>query len=257
MAVSDVKERAAGAVCVRSFEFESRAVGDGRTLEGYAAVFDSPTRIRDLSGDFDETIAHGAFARSLRTRKPVLQFDHGKDPRVGGAPIGDVLELTEDTRGLHVKARLYDHPDVERVRLAIAGGSIRGMSFRFQIPEGGDRWSKRDGDVDMRTVADADVYEIGPVVFPAYDTTSVSVRSLLAQLDPEGHRSLVRELAAELRGYLDTAVDLDGNDFGEQDSARSAPDDENGEPSGSDATPQPHYRQRLDEGALRIRGILK
>src|SRR5690606_25512491 len=54
------------AMCVRAFGFEMRSAGgDGRTLEGYAAVFDAPARIRDMKGPFEETIRHGAFTRSL------------------------------------------------------------------------------------------------------------------------------------------------------------------------------------------------
>lgn len=191
-------------VCVRSFDFafEDRAEGgDGRTLEGYAAVYDTPTKIRDLQGDFEETILKGAFTRSLNERTPVLQFEHGRDPRVGAVPIGQIQALRDDDRGLYVRARLYDNPVIEPVRQAIEGRSITGMSFRFDVPEGGDEWPTRD----KRTIGDLNAYELGPVVFPAYDTTSVTVRSLLAQLDPQEHRALIRELAAEIR----LAVDLD------------------------------------------------
>src|SRR6185295_15969013 len=97
-------------ICVRSFGFEfetrSRSNDDGRTLEGYAAVFNSPTRIAAVGGDFDEVITPGAFTRSIRSRMPVLQFEHGRDPRVGAAPIGSIEDLSEDSTGLHVRARL-------------------------------------------------------------------------------------------------------------------------------------------------------
>ena len=237
-------------LCVRAFDFEMDGpAGDGRTLEGYAAVFNTPARIRDLKGDFDETIRPGAFGRSLRERTPVLQFDHGKDPRIGAAPIGAIDAVSEDSRGLHVRARLFDHPDIERVRLAIEARAIRGMSFRFGVPDGGDAWSSRGG-VDQREIRDADVHELGPVVFPAYDTTSVSVRSLLAQLDPDEHRTLIRELAAELRGAVDladfTGRSAQGADGGEYD---AEPDDD----ASFDL-----IRQRVaDDDALRLKGILR
>ena len=66
--------------CYRAVEFRSES-GDGHTLEGYAAVFDSPTRINSWEGEFDEQIARGAFNRTLNARKPVVQFDHGQDAR--------------------------------------------------------------------------------------------------------------------------------------------------------------------------------
>ena len=75
------------------------------------------------------------------------------------------------------------------------------MSFRFQVPDGGDTWSqgRRTDGMDLREIKDTDTSEVGPVAFPAYDTTSVTVRSLLSQLDPVEHRALIRELAEELR----------------------------------------------------------
>lgn len=243
----------APSLCVRSVDFESRSSDDGRTLEGYAAVFDSPTRIRGWEGDFEETIRRGAFARSLKQRTPVLQYDHGKDARVGSVPIGAIDEVREDDKGLYVRARLYDNPVVEPVRQAIAGKSIRGMSFRFEVPDGGDTWT-RSGSAEQREIRDADVHELGPVVFPAYDTTSVTVRSLLAQLDPDQYRHLLRELADEIGGL----VRADLTDIVGRPGARSSGGDENGTgtPDGAAVPPQPHLRQRLDDGALRARGIL-
>lgn len=238
-------------VCTRSFGFELRGEGgDGLTMEGYAAVFNSPTKIRDAQGDFEETIAPGAFKRSLSERTPVLQWDHGRDPSIGTAPIGDIQDLREDDTGLLVRARLYDHPSTERVRMAIKGKSVRGMSFRFGVPDGGEVWSKRDG-VDQREIRDADVHELGPVVFPAYKTTSVSLRDLLATLDPDEYRALIRELAAELRRVPDL-TDL----VGQSAPVRADGDDLGSKPSSGPA-PAPHLRQRLDDGALRTRGILR
>ncbi len=239
-------------LCVRAFDFESRSGGDGRTLEGYAAVFDSPARIRDLQGDFDEVIRPGAFTRSLGERTPVLQFEHGKDPRVGAVPIGAIQDLREDRQGLYVRAQLFDNPIVEPVRQAIAAKAIRGMSFRFGVPDKGDTWSRGDGGMDQREIRDADVHELGPVVFPAYDSTSVSVRSLLAQLDPDEYRSLVRELAA----HVGLAVDLD-DDFTGRPDARSAGGGDSGVQPGTGQTPDMSYLLRAEDDALRLRGILK
>lgn len=238
-------------ICVRSFGFEfdtrGRDSSDGRTLEGYAAVFNSPTRIAAVGGDFDEVISPGAFGRSIRSRMPVLQFEHGRDPRIGAAPIGSIEDLSEDSTGLHVRARLFDHPDIERVRQGIAARAITGMSFRFQVTDGGDRWERRAGSVDLRTVGDADVHELGPVVFPAYDTTTVSVRSLLAQLGPEEHRALLRELAYDLRSIEPTDVGPTARSSGDVDLDRTAGREEQ----------HMSIRQRLDTDALRTRGITK
>lgn len=178
----------------RSYAFDTRADSDGLTLEGYAAVFGSPTEINDWDGRYTETIHHGAFRRSLSKRTPVLQFDHGQHPLVGSIPLGSIEELNEDDHGLFVRARLHDNWLVEPVRDAIRSGAVGGMSFRFQVRK--DEWSK---DRSERQIREVELYELGPVVFPAYADTTVGVRSQqLATLltDPEVRADLARILIA-------------------------------------------------------------
>src|SRR2546423_10168164 len=131
-------------MCVRTVEFRASndsLQGDGRTLEGYGAVFNEPTVIDSWEGSFTEELAAGAFKKTLKTRSPVLQFDHGHDPRTGTVPIGSIDQLNEDDHGLFVRARLFDNDVVAPVRDAIAAKAITGMSFRFEVTK--DEW--RDG----------------------------------------------------------------------------------------------------------------
>ena len=160
----------------RSYRFDLTPVEDGLTLEGYAAVFDTPTRIANSwEGDFTETIARGAFARAVRQNpKPVVQFDHGQHPLLGSIPIAALSSMREDDKGLFVSARIHDNWLTEPVRDAIKSGAIDGMSFRFRVPAGGEQW---DNTRETRTLTDVDLLELGPVVFPAYKGTAVSVRS--------------------------------------------------------------------------------
>ncbi|MFI6681888.1 HK97 family phage prohead protease [Kribbella sp. NPDC050470] len=201
----------------RAVEFRAEQTGDGRTLEGYGAVFDTPARIQDWFGSWYESIARGAFKKTLRAKTPVLQFDHGRDARTGSVPIGSINELTEDERGLFVRARLFENPVVEPIRQAIEGGAIDGMSFRFNVTR--EEWRDADGkklkpeEIDdllwvgtegiQRTIQEVELHELGPVVFPAYDATSVGVRSMLSKLDPEERAALVKEVVAELRRLPD------------------------------------------------------
>ena len=166
--------------------------GDGLTLEGYGAVFDSPTRIDSWEGQFDEIIARGAFAKTLKERTPVIQFDHGHHPVLGSVPIGAVDTIREDAHGLFVRARLHDNWMTQPVRDAIASGAIDGMSFRFQVVK---ETVDESGDTPVRTVNEVKLYEVGPVVFPAYESTSVGVRAVAQQLnDPEFRALLARAL---------------------------------------------------------------
>ncbi len=168
--------------------------GDGRTLEGYAAVFDSDTEINSWEGHFKERIVRGAFRKTLKERTPVLQFDHGHDTRFGNLPIGSFERIAEDKHGLKVVARLFDH--AEPIRQAIEAGAVTGMSFRFKVVR--DSWADdkgnpitdrhelmdrlynaKKGDKPLqRTIKEVKLMEAGPVVFPAYPETTVGVRSM-------------------------------------------------------------------------------
>lgn len=178
----------------RSVPFEltrADSEGDGLTLEGYGAVFDTPTRIDSWEGRFDEVIARGAFAKTIKERTPVIQFDHGHHPLIGSLPIGVPEVIREDAHGLYVKARLHDNWLVQPVRDAIRDGSITGMSFRFSVVK---ESSDETAEVPVRTVTEVKLYEVGPVVFPAYESTSVGVRAMRDLADPEYRAHLARAL---------------------------------------------------------------
>lgn len=178
----------------RSVEFRAEPSDDGLTLEGYAAVFDATTSIDSWEGTFDERIAKGAFAKTIRDGRPVLQFDHGGHPLIGSIPLGVIKSMREDDHGLFIRARLSDNWLVEPVRDAIRDGAITGMSFRFQVVR--DEWERGD-DRPLRTIREVKLFEAGPVVFPAYATTSVGVRSravLTALDDPDVRAEIARAL---------------------------------------------------------------
>ncbi|VFB01488.1 HK97 family phage prohead protease [Nocardia cyriacigeorgica] len=167
---------------------------DGRTLEGYAAVFDSQARIgNSVEGHFVETIKRGAFKKTLAERgsRVTMLWNHGKDPAVGQIPVGVYEELREDEHGLYVRGRLLDTQHADAVRQAIQAGAVRGMSVTFQVTD--EMWHDSDGtrlhgdsiwramakpgNLIQRTVTAVRLVEAGPVLTPAYEATSVGVRS--------------------------------------------------------------------------------
>lgn len=201
----------------RSVKFELvRAVenGDGLTLDGYAAVWDTPTEIDSWEGCFTESMQRGAFKKTIRESTPVMQFDHGRHPMIGSIPIGAIDTLEEDDRGLHVTARLSDNWLMQPVRDAIQDGSVNGMSFRFEVVR--ESWVDNAGvrvkpeELNMlmynpgdrgplaRTLIEVKCHELGPVVFPAYKETTVSVRSRDIARSIEDDPSMRHELLADL-----------------------------------------------------------
>lgn len=218
---------------VRHVEFRASDEGDGQTLEGYAAVFNEWTDIRDAAGTYRERIAPGAFKRSLGQRTPVLQFDHGSHPLIGSLPLGTFSVLREDRNGLFVKARLSDNWLVQPVRDAIRDKAITGMSFRFRVID--DDWGADDGG-ETRTIKEVELLEAGPVVFPAYEQTSVAVRSLVGALDDDTRAVLARELDA--RTTTSEAPEADETDEVEAADESSTPDVASG-PADGDSPDEP------------------
>lgn len=169
------------------------AEGDGRSLKGYAAVFGQDTEIDSWEGAFTETIRKGAFRKTIRESRPVMQFDHGHHPLIGSIPIGSITDLREDDQGLYVEGRITDNWLMQPIRDAIAEQTVNGMSFRFEVVR--DEWRDSAGKLvkpeelmDLlwmpgdrgplrRELIELKCRELGPVVFPAYAGTAVSVRS--------------------------------------------------------------------------------
>lgn len=151
---------------------EHRADGDGKvTVTGYAAVFGETA---DIGGYFREIIARGAFANTLRTADVRAYFDHDRG-RVLGRSSAGTLRLKEDQKGLHVEIDLPDTSDGRDVRTLIERGDITGMSFSFIAVR--QEWDET-ADPPTRTLIEIELREVSIVSEPAYDGTTIALRSL-------------------------------------------------------------------------------
>lgn len=153
------------------------AAGDGeaRIAEGYAALFDVGTPIGPASDPYwIETIAAGAFSKSLSERDVVALHSHDTGRVVGRTGAG-TLELKEDSKGLRFRNDLPDTSDGRDLAVQIDRKDIPGMSFGFIT-----RKQEWDETVEpaKRTILEADLYEITYTAFPAYPDTEVGLRSL-------------------------------------------------------------------------------
>jgi len=197
---------------------DASQTGDGSwTFTGHAAVTDTTTTLYEgRSWVWRERIAPGAFRDVLamvaagEADYPVV-LNHEHDNRATMAstdlpasqPYG--LELTEDTEGLRVFARLDPtDQDVQRVAPKIRAGAVAQMSFAF-LP--GDWETLTTEDDEGRTVETDTVlsvralYDVTVCAHGAYPTTSADLRGLLAAsgrsgFDPEGHPAPTRRAHA-------------------------------------------------------------
>lgn len=145
---------------------------EGRmTVAGYAAVFGEAA---DIGGWFDEVLAPGAFTETLRSADVRAYFGHDRN-RVLGRSASGTLRLSEDQKGLAVEIDLPDTSDGRDARALIQRGDITGMSFGFRVTR--EEWDET-GDKPRRTIREVELHEVSIVSEPAYDGTSIALRSL-------------------------------------------------------------------------------
>lgn len=149
---------------------EFRAGDSGKKIGGYAAVFNSET---DIGGYFREVIAPGAFKEAVKGDVRAL-IDHDSG-RVIGRTSSKTLRLSEDDNGLAVEIDLPDTTDGRDIATLVERGDISGMSFGFMVTK--QTWDET-GDTPVRTIEAVELYEVSVVAFPAYDDTTIAMRSL-------------------------------------------------------------------------------
>ena len=145
--------------------------GKGKTLTGYAAVFDSPTNI----GDFSEVVKRGAFAKSLAAGSNIRALYHHQGDALLGTTKGGTLQLREDTHGLAFTLALPETTHGKDLAILVERGDVSGCSFGFRVAPGGDRWEQRNGRM-VRELMTVDLVEVTLTADPADQDTSVAMR---------------------------------------------------------------------------------
>lgn len=163
----------------RDAQLELRGEEKKPVISGYAAVFNSPTNIGSM---FREVIKPGAFARAIKENQDVRALvDHIPDKILGRTKSG-TLRLSEDEKGLRYEIDPPNTTVATDLLESIRRGDIDQSSFAF-TPKS-QTWRK-DGEQLVREINDVDLYDVSPVTYPAYESTSVSVRSLFPDGTPE------------------------------------------------------------------------
>lgn len=166
----------------RSFSFEVRAeeTESGRIITGRPIVYNSITNI----GDFDEVIERGALDNAdLTDVRFLTNHDLSKIPlaRSRRNNGNSTMQLSVDYDGMSIRVDLDTENNAEASALysAVQRGDITGMSFMFSVTD--ERWEDLDSEHPTRHIlAIGTVIEVSAVTFPAYDSTSISARSLEA-----------------------------------------------------------------------------
>jgi HK97 family phage prohead protease len=155
-------------------------------LEGYAACWS-----QDRDG---ETIAPGAFAKSIRTAMPKLLWGHDRTK-----PIGRVLSLAEDSVGLRFRAQLnLDTAAGREAHASMKAGDVDAFSVGFIT-------RKRQGN----NLLELELLEISAVTIPANpDAKVIAVKEVATPPETKAQLRDVLKRAGLSRSLAEKAADL-------------------------------------------------
>jgi hypothetical protein len=163
-----------------SVRVEIRATSEGqRTIGGYAAKF---KRMSQNLGGFVEQIDPSFFNKSRGDGWPgvVARYNHDDNMLLGTSGAG-TLRLGIDEVGLTYDVDLpTSRADVHEL---VQRGDVRQSSFAFIAFE--DDWTTTDQGFPQRTLISGRLIDVAPVNTPAYEDTSVGLRSLAQKFHAE------------------------------------------------------------------------
>ncbi len=144
-------------------------------IAGTAAVYNKETTI----GRFRELIKPGAFARLLNEKPDVVgAFNHDWNKVLGRTTAG-TLRLHDTAEGLEYEIDVnQEDGEAMSAYAKVKRGDVKHSSFAFTVRA--EEWQKAEekGGLPLRSVVEVDeLFDVSPVTFPAYPTTTASVRS--------------------------------------------------------------------------------
>lgn len=175
----------------RSYESETRAV-EGRTVEGYASVFNSMSE--DLGG-FREIILPGAFKNALNDDIRAL-YNHDSNYLLARTASG-TLEVKEDDKGLYYRFEMPNTSYGNDLLELYKRGDLTQSSFGFTVDK--DSWRLEEGQHVRYIESVSSLFDVSAVVYPAYASASSGLRS--AEPNGEGEAKEAREKNEEKVDY--------------------------------------------------------
>ncbi|MBU2072743.1 MAG: HK97 family phage prohead protease, partial [Gammaproteobacteria bacterium] len=145
------------------FEVTSLDVA-GRTVEGYAAFFGNVDRVKDV-------IHPGAFRKTLAERGNKVKFlwQHAKEE-----PLGRILSLKEDDRGLFMQAAISDTTRGRDVLALLHDEALDALSIGYDAIPGGTEYTKSKDHGTVRELKELRLWEVSLVTFGANEMAQVT-----------------------------------------------------------------------------------
>lgn len=163
---------------IRGISYRATVDEESRHVEGYALLFNTDSRPM-WGGDLIERIAPTALDGVLERSDVLCLMNH--DERRGVLARwrkGEgSLSLTVDEKGL---LYAFDAPKTalgDELIEALKRGDIGESSFAFTVEK--DNWERKEDGTYVRTIVQIEqLYDVSPVYYPAYEDTSVALRSM-------------------------------------------------------------------------------
>jgi len=152
-------------------DMEVRTEDQGSTVEGIAAVVNTRTNM----GWYDEEVMVGAFDEVMQDDVRCL-LNHDPNFVLARSNKGEgTLALSINDRGdLAYKYKTPNRTYAKDLEDAIRTGDVSQSSFGFSIKE--DIWEKGDDGRDVRKIVRCGrLFDVSPVGFPAYESTSTTI----------------------------------------------------------------------------------
>lgn len=187
---------------------------EGRTVTAYAATFGNEYPVVDFDGDYDETINRAAFNRHLSqhgTRNVTTVFNHGltmwgtPSDRFS-QPLGAVLDVKPDGKGLLTVTRYDRTPWADEVLEMWRNGTVKAQSFRGPIIRSGPRTRGSDGRTKIERL-EMGLIEYGPA--PRVANVEAELVSLRSAMLLDQFADLTDDERDKLRTLLEGTPTLD------------------------------------------------
>ena len=165
---------------VAEIRAEAPPAGDEKALilRGRPVVYESPTTINDIGGSYTEIVRRGALdGADLSDVRLLVGHDASRIPL---ARTPKTMTLSVDADGLTFEAALPETEAGREAFKAVERGDIRGLSYAFTVPDGGDEYDPKTNTRVIKRIAK--IYECTLTAFPAYESTYVSAESRDARL---------------------------------------------------------------------------
>lgn len=187
---------------IRGISYRATLDEESRKVEGYALLFNKDSKPM-WGGDLIERIAPTALDGVLEKSDVLCLMNHDESRGVlARYRMGEgSLSLVVDEKGLKYSFEAPNTALGDELVESLKRGDISESSFAFTVEK--DNWEKKEDGTYLRTIVQiGQLYDVSPVYYPAYEDTSVAIRSL-GERKEEEQRELERRKAEELNNYFD------------------------------------------------------